>query len=254
MALDEKRRQKKLAKKAAERKARQTSKSALMRTDSATRAVQFPSFGEGMPIGPSRSLLQLSYEITEEPLEETAYAQLPPAAKEEFNELHAYLHADPDEVITDLERLVERYPEVPQAYNFLQAAYTLAGDKSNARRVGDEILKRFPNYLFGRLALASDYLDQGELERIPEIFENKYDLKLLYPERERFHISEVLHFDAIMARYFHALGENDRAEVYYKILNQLDPHHTTTKMIHRLLHPADTSGIKDLLRKLVVKR
>lgn len=42
MALDEKRRQKKLAKKAAERKARQASKSSSARTDSAALAAQFP--------------------------------------------------------------------------------------------------------------------------------------------------------------------------------------------------------------------
>lgn len=254
MALDEKRRQKKLAKKAAERKARLASKSALMRADPAARAAQFPIFEGDMPTDPNQSLRQISYEISDEPLESGAYARLPLAVKEEFNKLHARLHQDPNETITDLKRMIERYPEIPQAYNFLQTAYTLAGDQGSARRMCDEILERFPGHLFGRLALANDYLDQGELERIPEIFENNYDLKLLYPERKRFHISEVLNFSAIMARYFHALGENDRAEMYYKILNQLDSHHVVTKMIRQLLYPADTSGIKDLLRKLAAKR
>ena len=54
------------------------------------------------------------------------------------------------------------------------------------------MLKRFPDYLFGRLAYARDCLERGDLDKVSEIFEGKFDLKLLYPDRERFHVSEVL--------------------------------------------------------------
>ena len=35
-------------------------------------------------------------------------------------------------------------------------------------------------------------LQKGEIEKIPEIFDNKFDLKMLYPNRNIFHISEYV--------------------------------------------------------------
>ena len=93
-----------------------------------------------------------------------------------------------------LKPLIEQYPNAPQLYNYLHTAYQKLGDRSNAQRVLQETLERFPDYLFGRIAYATDCLQRGEAEKVPEIFEGKYELKLLYPGRERFHISEALVF------------------------------------------------------------
>jgi tetratricopeptide (TPR) repeat protein len=139
---------------------------------------------------------------------------------------------------------------VPQLYNYLQSAYQLLHDRENAQRVLDEMLERFPDYLFGRIAYARDCLERGDLDKVSEIFEGKFDLKLLYPDRERFHVSEVLNFGSIMAWYFHAKGDHDRAEMYYNILQQIDPKHEMTESIKQLLHP---SPIAAWLRKLAQK-
>ncbi len=192
----------------------------------------------------------VSYQISDEPLEDSAYARLPQSAKDELEKLHYQVTDNPREAIAALGPMIERYPDVPQIYNYLNAAYTLLGDKANAQCVLEETLERFPDYLFGRIAQANDCLQRGEIDRIPEIFEGKYDLKLLYPERECFHTSEVLHFGAIMARYFHARGEKDRVEVYYKMLHQIDPNHQTTRLVGRMLLP---SRIGERLRKLIPK-
>ncbi len=206
---------------------------------------------EGALAVPGRSIHLISYQISDEPMEDTAYARLPQAVKDELEKLHYQVTDNPREAVVALGAMIERYPDVPQIYNYQHAAYTLLGDKANAKSVLDEILEHFPDYLFGRIAQASGCLERGEIDRIPEIFEGKYDLKLLYPERECFHTSEVLHFDAIMARYFHALGEDDRAEMYYKMLHRIDPNHQTTQMVRRLLHP---TRIEALLRMLAAKR
>ena len=112
------------------------------------------------------------------------------------------------------------------------------------------MLERFPDYLFGRIAYARNCLERGDLDKVSEIFEGKFDLKLLYPDRERFHTSEVLNFGYIMAWYFHAKGDRDRAEMYYNILQQIDPKHETTQAAKQLLHP---SPIAAWLRKLAQK-
>ena len=199
-------------------------------------------------LGQSAQLI--SYEISDEPLGDTAYDRLPQSVKDEMEQIYYLLRQKPRETISQLLPLIERHPEVPQLYNYLQSAYQLLHDRENAQRILDEMLERFPDYLFGRIAYARDCLERGDLDKVVEIFEGKYDLKLLYPDRERFHISEVLNFDYIMAWYFHAKGDHDRAEMYYKVLKQIDPEHEATRATDRLLHP---SPIAAWLRKLAQK-
>jgi len=52
-----------------------------------------------------------------------------------------------------------------------------------------------------------------------------------------------------MARYFHAKGEKDKVETYYKLMKQLDPHHQTTCLVDRIIHPKSNQAI-DWLRNL----
>lgn len=187
----------------------------------------------------SDALEYIDYEITDEPLAEPAFSRLPENVKDQIQEFYdGAIFQRPKEVIATLQPLIERYPEVPQLYNYLHNAYRLLGDRTNAERVLKETLQRFPDYLFGRISYASACLHRGEPEKVPEIFGGKYELKLLYPERDRFHISEVLGFYATMAWYFHEQGERSRAEAYYKLLQQLDPSDHNTRFVKRLLYPS----------------
>lgn len=200
---------------------------------------------------PASDLTAVSYEITDEPIREPVYERLPQPVKEQLDTLyHETVFQKPGEAIAVLQTLIERYPEVPQLYNYLYTAYQQLGDQDNSQRVLQETLARFPNYLFGRIAYAMDCLQRGEPEKVPEILDNKYELKLLYPERERFHISEVLGFYTVLAWYFHTQGERDRAETYYQLLRQLAPQHRNTRFIEQLLYP---SQLKKWLQALLPK-
>jgi hypothetical protein len=184
-------------------------------------------------------LIQLDYEITSEPMEDAGYARLPEPLKDQLQEFHdGGLFQRPKEVIATVQPLLEQYPEAPQLYNYLHNAYRVLGDQANAERVLEEALQRFPDYLFGRITHATACLQRGELEEVSEIFQGKFELKLLYPERNRFHLSEVLGFYSVMAWYFHERGERNRSEVYYKLLQQLDPDHHNTRFVRRLLYPS----------------
>ena len=197
-----------------------------------------------------QAVQMISYEVSSEPLGDTAYDRLPQSVKDEADKIYYLLRQNPKEALSLLLPLIERYPRVTQFYNYLHSAYQLLHDQANAQRILDEMLERFPDYLFGRLAYARDCLERGDLDKVSEIFEGKFDLKLLYPDRERFHVSEVLNFGSIMAWYFHAKGDHDRAEMYYNILQQIDPKHEATQAVKRLLHP---SPIAAWLRKLSQK-
>lgn len=190
------------------------------------------------PATQAPGLIEVSYEITDEPLADTPYERLPEQVKDQLADLyHEGLLKKPEEAIALLPSLIEQNPDVPQLYNYLHVAYQRLGDRVNAERVLAETLRRFPDYLFGRIAYANECMDRGEPEKVPEIFGGKFELKLLYPDRERFHLSEVMGFYATMARYFHARGERARAETYYKLLRQLDPDHPNTRLIGQLLYP-----------------
>ncbi len=82
---------------------------------------------------------------------------------------------------------------------------------------------------------------------IPGIFNNKFDLKLLYPKRKRFHISELVGFAGIMGCYFAKTNEMQTARVYYKMLRKLAPKHTMTRRLKRIVYP---SVLVQILRKL----
>jgi tetratricopeptide (TPR) repeat protein len=195
----------------------------------------------------------VSYEITDEPLhDDSAYGQLPESVRDEITALYYERLANkPEEAIALLQPLIEQYPDVPRLYNYLHTAYRVLGDRAGCERVLGETLMRFPDYLFGRIAYAVECLERGEVEKVPEIFAGKYELKLLYPERERFHVSEVMSFYTVMAWYFHACGERARAETYYKLLQQLDPEHHNTLVIKRMLYP---SRLRTWLREKLLPR
>ena len=65
-------------------------------------------------------------------------------------------------------------------------------------------------------------LKKEKTEKIPEVFDNKFELQSIYPERDEFHISEVLAFFSIMCRYFTAIDELTTANVYGDLLKEFD--------------------------------
>jgi hypothetical protein len=63
------------------------------------------------------------------------------------------------------------------------------------------------------------------------------NMKLLYPSRNRFHISEVANFMGLIGVYFFEIGEREVAEKYYAILQQIAPRYPMTRTLRRKLFP-----------------
>jgi len=177
------------------------------------------------------------YEITDAPIQDRRYRRLPNQVKDAIEALHFIAQDNPLKAIPELNELIKKYPDLPMLYNYLSVAYARAGQSEAAESVIQENYRRNPDYLFARLNYAETCLAKGEYERVAEIFEHKYDLQLLYPERKRFHISEVVGFMGIMGWYFVEKGEREIAEKYYDILKQIDPDNFMTKRLHRMLYP-----------------
>ncbi|MBL4774531.1 MAG: hypothetical protein JKY87_00525 [Mariprofundus sp.] len=104
-----------------------------------------------------------------------------------------------------LQKLKKKYPKNPMFYNFTSVAYqTLGQDKKQLHTI-KVTCKKFPNYLFGKIALANHHLLHKSHERISEIFDHKLQLDMHYPETEEmptFHRSEIQAFYTVMGRYY----------------------------------------------------
>jgi tetratricopeptide (TPR) repeat protein len=191
----------------------------------------------------------VTYEITDEPILDREYKRLPQDVKEAINRLHDLSQQRPREAIPELLEWIEQYPSVPLFYNYLTAAYSLSGRREKAEATIEENYRRNPNYLFARVHYGELCLTRHQYDRVAEIFDHKFDLKLLYPNRNRFHVSEVLGFMGLFGVYFYEIGQRETAEKYYTVLHQIDPSHVQTRRLRRMLSGGLWGGLFRLARK-----
>jgi tetratricopeptide (TPR) repeat protein len=175
------------------------------------------------------------YEITDSPIQDRRYRRLPDQIKYAIEHLYEKAQKKPLEAIPEITELIQKYPDLLMLYNYLGVAYARSGQKEAAEKVIEENFRRDPDYLFARLNYAEILLVKGELERVAEVFDNKFDLQMLYPNRKRFHISEATGFMGIVGWYFVEIGERETAEKYYEILKQIAPDHPMTRRLHKKL-------------------
>ena len=202
-------------------------------------------------LGAERAVQIVEYKITSEPIQNGRYKRLPRKVKNAIDQLHYEAQKRPHHAIPELLDLIEKYPNIPLLYNYLSIAYSYAGQREKSEEVIRENYQRNPDYLFARLNYAELYRTRGDYDKIAEIFEHKFDLKLLYPKRKQFHLSEVANFMGLIGIYFFEMGERDAAEKYYDILKQIVPGYPMTKLLNRKLHPG---LIRRVLHRLLAGR
>jgi tetratricopeptide (TPR) repeat protein len=198
------------------------------KSSSAPRAPQPPS---------ADALVYTAYDITDEPLENRHIKRLPSQVQARLDDLYELAQRDPIQAIPELEHLVTTYPQVPTFLNYLSIAYLAAGDHKKATACVRDAYRRHPQYLFAKVNYANLCLQQGEIGKIPGIFAHTFDLKQLYPQRTRFHVSECTGFAGVMCRYFCTIGERETAALYYQMLKHVAPRHPMTKHAKRVLYP-----------------
>ena len=183
------------------------------------------------------ALVYTEYDITDEPLDNRDIKRLPAQVQARIDDLYELAQHDPMQAIPELERLVTTYPHIPTFANHLSIAYLAAGNQEQATALVREAYRRHPQYLFAKVNYANLCLQQGEIEKVPGIFDHAFDLQQLYPHRKRFHVSEFTGFAGVMCQYFCAIGELNTATLYYQMLTQVAPRHPMTKHAKRVLSP-----------------
>ena len=183
------------------------------------------------------ALVYAEYEITDEPLDNRDIKKLPSQVQARMDDLYELAQHAPTQAIPELERLIATYPHVPTFSNYLSIASLAAGDHKKATACVREAYRRHPQYLFAKVNYANLCLHQGEIGKIPGIFDHTFDLQQLYPRRTRFHLSEFTGFAGVICRYFCAINERETAALYYLMLKQVAPRHPMTKHAKRALYP-----------------
>jgi tetratricopeptide (TPR) repeat protein len=174
--------------------------------------------------GSPNVLHRITYNITEEPLT--------PASEQIFSDLDQKKYAEAFESLRDgrakaaipiFQELLVSYPKAGRLYNNLAACYESLGEMDKSEEMIKINYNTNPTYLFGRLDYANYCVNHDAIDEVPKIFNGLYDLKLLYPERDTFHIMEVLAFNRFMALYFALINRTETAMMYAKILMSLSP-------------------------------
>ncbi|GAB4252103.1 MAG: hypothetical protein Kow0027_16570 [Saprospiraceae bacterium] len=162
-----------------------------------------------------------------------------------------------------LKKLVEKYPHIPAFQNYLVVYYMQKGLVEEAYQVNHRIIEEHPDYLFGKINLAGEYLNKGKPEEVPKILGQALDLKDLYPERKVFHVSEFRALFGVAVNYFLATdnfeaieGRMDMAE---KVLGKDDELLRNLKwqiLLKRMergdesiSEPTDMQGYKKIIRE-----
>ena len=94
-----------------------------------------------------------------------------------LEEAHEETRANKQGIVKKLVKLIEMYPSVPQFKNYLLLAYVNNNQENKAWELNNKILKEHPEYLFGKLNLANQYIVKDKYEKIPEILGEDFDLK-----------------------------------------------------------------------------
>jgi len=145
------------------------------------------------------------------------------------------IHDDPQSAIPVLEELLTRFPNAPMLLNWLASAQANAGEMEKAQVTASRNLEANPDYLFAKINGASFRLHEGDIAGAEQILDNKFDLKLHYPDRDVFHASEFLSFSALMINLWIRKGDFERAHKLFDVMDQLAPDHETTHGMRKVI-------------------
>ncbi len=122
----------------------------------------------------------------------------------------------------NLKKATVKWPNNPIFLNYLFSAYQFSRDFSASKEIAKLTVELFPSYLFGKIVYAKLMIQDGELDQVPELFNNKYNLKAIYPDRKKFHVQEYLELNILWCEYFLEKGDLYLANLHYGMNTKID--------------------------------
>jgi len=170
-----------------------------------------------------KELILSDYEITDNEELIKTLQPIPAVLEDQLEDLFYLAQKGKKSSLRKFLKLVEKYPKVPVLKNYLSVLYSNMGNTKKAEEVNHWIVAEHPDYLFGKLNLATEYWQKGEIDKISEVLGKAMDLKAPYPERNIFHIDEVVNFLGVTVFYFAEKEDFDQAELRLEIMEDLNP-------------------------------
>ncbi|MEO5714612.1 MAG: SEC-C metal-binding domain-containing protein [Luteolibacter sp.] len=149
-------------------------------------------------------------------------------------------------VVPELKKAIKRFPGYPTLKNYLVVAYQGRGQERQARGVQEEIVTLHPEYLFGRIGAASQWIEAGKPENARAALGGDLDLSKLYPDRDLFHITEVKNFYASAAAIHFHTGEFDKGLGIQSALAKLVPDDPSLDFVQNHLMQANAKRWQDM--------
>ena len=166
---------------------------------------------------------QLSWGLTYKPVQANFVYQPSVLEDKEIQALHSLVYSkktiDKD-LYTRIKTAIIRYPDNLIFMNYKFNAFIASGRKSEAEAYISVMVKRFPDYLFGKIAFAHLYKQQKLIRQIPSAFENHLSLNSLYPNLTQFHASECVNFYSLICFYYLEIKENLLAEMCETVIRE----------------------------------
>jgi hypothetical protein len=143
--------------------------------------------------------------------------------KDQLDAVYPETYKGRKETISHLERLCAKYPAVPFFKNLLGITYKAAGWKMKAEETFKWTFKSHPEFLFARLNMATIYLENGKVKKVPQLLGKSFNLGDLYPERDEFHENEALSYLQVAISYFLAIDDIQSAQKRMEMMDEIDP-------------------------------
>jgi tetratricopeptide (TPR) repeat protein len=129
-----------------------------------------------------------------------------------------------------LEKAQKEYPESLTIKLLSILQQTEKEDKDKAEKIFKDFLEQYPNNISILNIYAGWLIENGNTEKIPELFRHKCSLKEFQSDKE-FSTNEVIDFCQAYCSYFMAIDDLWGAEPYYEVLDTLDDNSPMTKQI-----------------------
>ncbi|HMV40993.1 MAG TPA: hypothetical protein PK079_24710 [Leptospiraceae bacterium] len=204
---------------------------------------ELPVEDDVVPTEPDRNIPQIdttSYIINWDSL--NTRRKITAELRDEICDLYYAVQKDPKDQIEKLKQMLEEYSDIQIFYNYLENAYRAEEEFEKANEIARITAKKFPDFLFGKISQIELYLEEKELDKVAELLQDKYDFRLLYPEKATFHIQEILCFNYALGKYFALRTNPEKATAYLENIKGIDEDHVFVKQLQKFINK--NSGLK----------
>ncbi len=138
--------------------------------------------------------------------------------------------------IKDLEALIKKYPSCYEVHNLLTYSYIR---KRRIKKADQSIFNSYqsnPKHLLARINYADFLLRKKRVKDFEKLFQNTFDLRNLYPERQVFSVQEFIGFMTNLGFYYLIKKNENLAERYHYLASRIAPNDSKVRCLRKKLY------------------